>query len=361
MDDLYYMQKALLLARKGTGRVSPNPRVGAVLVKDNRIIGKGYHAYFGGPHAEINALSRLSTEKKAGSTLYVNLEPCTYYGKTPPCTDAIIQAGIRRVVVGITDPNPLVSGRGLAQLRKAGIEVSTGILEEASRQINEAFCKYITQKKPFVTMKIAQTLDGKIATSDGLSKWISGETSRKFVHRLRREHDAVLVGINTIMNDDPELTVRSVPGLGGIRMVLDSHLRILLDAKILKNQETQKTIIVSTKEADPDKINILRKMGVSVWILNPNKEHRVDMKALLKRLAKSGIASMLIEGGKEVFTSILNVREIDRLIIFLAPKLFGSGIDAIGDLGIRSPSDAFSFKEIHWRRYGSDMMFDGRF
>ena len=265
------------------------------------------------------------------------------------------------MVVGITDPNPLVSGRGLAQLRKAGIEVSTGILEEASRQINEAFCKYITQKKPFVTMKIAQTLDGKIATSDGLSKWISGETSRKFVHRLRREHDAVLVGINTIMNDDPELTVRSVPGLGGIRMVLDSHLRILLDAKILKNQETQKTIIVSTKEADPDKINILRKMGVSVWILNPNKEHRVDMKALLKRLAKSGIASMLIEGGKEVFTSILNVREIDRLIIFLAPKLFGSGIDAIGDLGIRSPSDAFSFKEIHWRRYGSDMMFDGRF
>ena len=149
MDDLYYMQKALLLARKGTGRVSPNPRVGAVLVKDNRIIGKGYHAYFGGPHAEINALSRLSTEKKAGSTLYVNLEPCTYYGKTPPCTDAIIQAGIRRVVVGITDPNPLVSGRGLAQLRKAGIEVSTGILEEASRQINEAFCKYITQKKAF--------------------------------------------------------------------------------------------------------------------------------------------------------------------------------------------------------------------
>ena len=212
MNDIYYMRRVLKLALKGTGKVSPNPRVGALLVRNGEILSEGYHAYFGGPHAEVTALSKRKSAKKTDDTLYVNLEPCDHQGKTPPCTELIINSGVRRVVIGALDPNPMVHGKGVKRLREAGIDTRLGVLERDCIKLNEAYFKSITSKKPFITLKIAQTLDGKIATDQGHSRWISSEASRRWVHRMRNENDAILVGVNTVILDDPELTVRFVRG-----------------------------------------------------------------------------------------------------------------------------------------------------
>lgn len=360
MDDSFFMKKVLSLAKKGSGRVSPNPRVGALVVKGERILARGYHGYFGGPHAEINALSKLELGKSLGSTLYVNLEPCCHYGKRPPCTDSIIKSKVGRVVVGVLDPNPIVRGKGIQKLREAGIEVSVGVLEEECFELNGPYFKYVTQKKPFITLKIAQTLDGKISTSKGHSRWITGEASRRLVHRMRKESDALLVGVNTVIADDPELTVRMVRGNRVRRVILDSRLRIPSEARVLKHSDSQNTIIATTSKAPPDKIRSLQKMGITLWVIEENDDGRVDFTSLWKKMTDEGIISVFVEGGKQVFTSLLCTNQVDRIIVFIAPKLFGHGISAFGELGIDTPDSAISLQKVRWYRKGQDMVVEGR-
>ena len=348
------------MALKGIGRVSPNPRVGAVIVRNGKIVAEGYHAFFGGPHAEADALSKLKPGKTDGCTLYVNLEPCNHQGKTPPCSEAIIRSGIPRVVIGVSDPNPLVAGKGIRKLKSAGIEVLSGILEEECLRINEAFFKFITRKIPFVTLKIAQTLDGKIATQSGRSKWITGEASRRRVHRMRRESDAILVGIDTVLADDPELTTRLVPGPQPKRIVLDSALRIPLDSRLMRTSGSEKTIVVTLAGASMQKIRAIRTLGAEVWAIHDNTEGRVDIRSFLTKAAEEGITSILVEGGKGIFTSMLKTGLVDRIVLFTAPKLFGTGVEAFDDLGVQGPEDAVRFRSVRWNRSGSDMVFEGR-
>jgi diaminohydroxyphosphoribosylaminopyrimidine deaminase/5-amino-6-(5-phosphoribosylamino)uracil reductase len=359
MDDRFWMKRALKLALKGTGKVSPNPRVGALLVKNGEILAEGYHALFGGPHAEAEALSRLQPGAAKGSTLYVNLEPCVHFGKTPPCTDELIRAGVKRVVVGATDPNPLVAGRGIHKLKQAGVEVQSGVLEGECVRLNRAFFKYITKKIPWVILKTAQTLDGKIAACSGQSRWISGETSRKHVHKMRSESDAVLVGIGTVLADDPELTVRGMRGAQPRRIILDSRLRIPLDSRLVRSSDPEKTVIATVRNAPCGKMKSLQESGVTVWILKQDAEGRVDTGALLKKAFEEGIASILIEGGNAVNTSFLKAKQVDQITLFTAPRIFGKGLDAFGDLGVLDPSDAVEFRSERWFRSGSDMVFEG--
>jgi diaminohydroxyphosphoribosylaminopyrimidine deaminase/5-amino-6-(5-phosphoribosylamino)uracil reductase len=360
MDDRFFMKRAIRLAEKGTGKVSPNPRVGAVIVKNGKVLAEGYHAFFGGPHAEADVLSKVGFMNAEGSTLYINLEPCDHRGKTPPCTDAIIRSGIARVVVGTMDVNPLVAGRGVRKLKRAGIDVRMGVLEDECRQLNEAFFKYISCHRPFITLKIAQTLDGKIATLSGRSRWITNEASRKVVHRLRKNSDAVLVGIQTVLADDPELNVRNGGSVQPRRIVLDSHLRIPLDSKLIRLNSDGKTIVATVSYVSKQRVRKIQKMGADVWILKGNTNGRVNLRSLAKKAVSVGITSILVEGGKEVFTSFLKSNLVDKMIVFVAPKLFGRGIDAFGDLGIADPSEAVQFQSVAWKRIGSDWMMEGR-
>ena len=364
MNDLDYMKRAIRLARRGSPLVSPNPRVGCVVVRQGRIISEGYHAAFSGPHAEQAALAGLNPSRSRGATLYVTLEPCNHFGKTPPCTDAILAAKIGRVVIGCRDPNPVVSGRGIRRLRGAGIEVCTGILEEECRDLNRAFFKFIRTGLPHITLKIALTLDGKIAARNGNSKWISHEPSRRMVHRLRGEHDAVLVGIRTVLADDPELTVRKGPGgrtgaFSPKRIVLDSRLRIPARARLLSLSDPEKTIIATTVRAPAARKAALERIGARVWTLRTDRHGMVSLRDLLKKMAGDGITSVLVEGGSSIFTSFIKAGELDRMIVFTSPKLLGTGLSALGDLGALSPQDALRFGSFEWRRCGSDMMFIG--
>jgi len=361
MNDEFYMNQAITLARKGLGKVNPNPCVGAIIVKDGQILSRGYHARFGGYHAEIEAISKLSPDKLKNATLYVNLEPCTHYGKTPPCTDAILRTGIRKVVIGMIDPNPVVHGKGIRKLKQHGIEVKTSVLKKKCEELNEVYIKCLQKKRPFVILKIAQTLDGKIAVSNGLSRWITSPASRSCVHRMRNENDAILVGINTLIQDDPELTVRWGKGKHIKKIVLDSRLRIQDSAKILSNKDPENTILVTTPNASAKRINALKKKGVEVWILNENRTGQVDLNDLWDKCFIEHIYSILVEGGKGIFTSVLKSGEADRIVLFTAPKLFGEGISAFGDLNVSKPDSAFKFRSFRWQKCGPDMVFDGRF
>jgi diaminohydroxyphosphoribosylaminopyrimidine deaminase/5-amino-6-(5-phosphoribosylamino)uracil reductase len=352
-----FMKKVLRLAVKGWGKVSPNPLVGALVVKDGKILSQGYHHHFGGPHAEAVALNKLDRSAARDSTLYVNLEPCVHQGKTPPCVDKIIDYGIGKVVIGMEDPNPLVKHKGIEKLQTAGIKVELGIREKECREINEAFIKSVTQHKSFVTLKIAQTLDGKIAQSGGESKWITSEKARKSVHTMRKAADCILVGVNTVLQDNCKLTVRRVGGKGGKRVILDTRLRIPLDVNVLSDANTSDTIIVTTSKAPPNKIDTIRQRGASVWIVDANQEGLVDIGKLLEKIYEQGMISVLVEGGKRVFTSFLGEREVDKLVIFIAPRIFGSGIESFGQLNnIISPA---SFSEIEWNKRGNEMIFKG--
>jgi diaminohydroxyphosphoribosylaminopyrimidine deaminase / 5-amino-6-(5-phosphoribosylamino)uracil reductase len=359
VKDEFYMKRALWLARKGEGHVSPNPMVGAVIVKENRIIGEGYHKKFGGDHAEINAIQN-ATKTIAGSTIYVTLEPCAHYGKTPPCVERLIALKPKRVVIGSLDPNPLVSGKGIKRLNQQGIETTVGVLEEACKALNERFFTFIETRIPFVTLKFAQTLDGRIATAQGHSRWISSLPSRKFAHRLRSTHDAILVGVGTVLNDDPELTVRLVRGRNPVRVVVDSHLRIPLDAKVLKDQDMVKTIIAATKGAVPEKRTLLMDMGIDVLLIDEDSRYRINMNNLLAELGKKEISSLLVEGGAAVITTILREQLADRAVIIVAPKIAGKGIEAIGDLGITSMDEALRFTCRKMVKKGGDLIMDGR-
>jgi diaminohydroxyphosphoribosylaminopyrimidine deaminase/5-amino-6-(5-phosphoribosylamino)uracil reductase len=357
-DDEQWMKRAIRLAEKGRGRTSPNPLVGAILVKEGIVVGKGYHAKAGEAHAEIIAL-RKAGEEARGSTLYINLEPCTHYGKTPPCAPVIIQAGVRRVVVGTEDPNPLVTGKGVESLRKAGLEVKIGVLEKECQRLNEAFHKYILKREPFVILKVAATLDGRIATRDGESKWISGETSRGFVQRLRDEVDGVVVGINTILKDDPMLTARFKGGRDPFRIVLDSRLRIPEEARVVK-ADPSKTIIATTGLAARDKGQRLENMGAQILVLD-SKHERVSLKPLLSKLGEKGITSLLVEGGSQVNGSFFDEGLIDKLLLFLSPKMIGDdqAIGIFGGKGMASLIDAVPLRELRVRRIGEDILIEG--
>jgi diaminohydroxyphosphoribosylaminopyrimidine deaminase / 5-amino-6-(5-phosphoribosylamino)uracil reductase len=359
MKDEYYMEMATKLAQKGRGFVSPNPLVGAVIVKDGRIIGRGHHQRFGGDHAEINAL-RNATEDVAGSTLYVTLEPCCHEGKTPPCIDSITKHKIARVVIGTIDSNPLVSCQGINYLQSCGIEVKTGVLETECRNLNEVFFHFMETKLPFVTIKYAQTLDGRIATATGQSQWISSPPSLKFTHQLRAQHDAILVGVGTVIKDNPELTVRLVRGRNPLRIIVDSSLNIPVKSKVLQNLSENKTIIATIKKAVDPQFQKMVKLGAEVIPVAADKQGNVDLKKLLKILAKRNISSVLIEGGAQIITSTLINNLANRLVSVMAPKIIGKGIEAVGDLKINNLDLAkkLSFRKI--KKSGEDIIIDSR-
>jgi diaminohydroxyphosphoribosylaminopyrimidine deaminase/5-amino-6-(5-phosphoribosylamino)uracil reductase len=359
MTDAFYMKRALRLARKGEAWVSPNPMVGAVIVKEERIIGEGYHEKFGNDHAEINAMLRAA-EPIEGATIYVTLEPCAHYGKTPPCVERLIAAKPGRVVIGTLDPNPLVSGKGIKILNRHGIETMVGVLEEECKQINERFFKFIQTKMPFVTLKFAQTLDGRIATASGHSQWISSLSARRLAHRLRSIHDGVLVGVGTILQDDPELTVRFIRGRNPVRIVADSHLRIPLHANVLKHQNAARTIIATTAGAPHEKRKKLEGLGIETLLIDEDSHHRIDLRRVLTELGKKNLSSVLIEGGAAIITSVLRENLSDRIVVVIAPKILGKGIDTVNDLGIEKMDDALRFSYLKLLRRGDDLVIDGK-
>lgn len=357
MDHENYIHRTIELAKKGIGHVSPNPRVGAVIVKNDTIIAEGYHSKFGGPHAEISALRQLSEEQSKEAVLYVNLEPCAHHGKTPPCVHAIIAAKIKTVIFGMKDPNPMVAGKGLKILRNSGIQVIGPVLEEECIELNKGFIKSILKGIPWITMKIAQTLDGRIALNNGQSRWITSENSRKLVHQWRSEHDAVLVGIGTIMQDDPRLNVRLIEGPQPIRIVLDSHLRISFNAKLVKN-DPERLWIITSNHADPVKKRRFQDVGIKLFETSQSNEY-LNLVPVWKKLIDEGVCSIFIEGGQKVFSSFLNADLVDQLYVFIAPKIFGQGISAIDGLETSQPEQAFQFPFFSWNITGTDMLFKG--
>lgn len=359
--DEHYMSIALSLAEKGEGAVNPNPLVGAVVVKEGKIIGEGYHRVYGGAHAEINALEQAA-ELAKGADIYVTLEPCSHYGKTPPCVDAIVKAEIKRVIVGTMDPNILVSGNGISYLKHHGIEVVTGVLEDECKKTNEVFIKYITTMQPYVIIKTAMTLDGKISTVTGSSKWISCEKSRAYVHNLRNKYSAIMVGINTILKDDPLLNTRLENGEGRspLGIIVDSSLKISLSSRIFSTLNKRALVIATTDKYDPIKKQQIEALGAEVLVIK-EKEGRVDLKELINTLGLKGIDSILIEGGAEINYSALTQGIVDKLICFIAPKLVGgaSGKTPVGGEGILDIKDAIELENMSFKTLDKDILIEG--
>ena len=356
--DESYMREALRIAEYARGRTSPNPLVGAVIVRDGAIVASGWHRAAGEPHAEIHAL-RMAGELARGATLYVTLEPCAHHGRTGPCAEAVIAAGLARVVVALSDPNPLVAGRGIHLLTAAGIEVTTGVCEDEARRQNEIFLKWVTTKRPFVTLKTAMTLDGKIASHTGASRWITGAAARARVHAYRNEYDAILVGIGTVLADDPSLTTRLEHGTGKnpLRIVLDSEARTPLDAKLVADGAAP-TIIVVSERADHRRVNLLRACGAEVVTLGAQ---RVDIAALLDYLGARDITSLFVEGGAAVNWSLLAGGSVDKVHAFIAPMLMGgeTAKTPIGGTGFDSPQTALRLRDVTVEQLGADILVTG--
>lgn len=354
------MKMALQLAEQGRGWTSPNPMVGAVIVKDGVVVGKGFHQAAGGPHAEIHALDDAG-KKARGATLYVSLEPCNHTGRTPPCTQAILRSGVKRVVAGMKDPNPRVTGGGLDFLQSHGIDVSVGVCEDACRRVNEIFIKYATTSLPFVIMKCAATLDGCIATQTGDSKWITNSLSRRFVHDLRHAIDAVMVGIGTVLKDDPRLTTRleGRKASDPVRIVLDTHLSIPPDAQLLHLTSDSDTLIVTGSGVAPEKRLLLKSTGVRFLALKEN-EGRIDLTALMVKLGEMGITSLLIEGGSRVNSAALRAGIVDKIFMFYAPKICGgNGIPICRGAGINLMEESLQVTDISVHRFANDVMIEG--
>ena len=350
-----FMRRALELAARGAGAVDPNPLVGAVIVKDGRIAGEGWHKKFGEAHAEVNAFSSL-TESAEGAEMYVTLEPCAHYGKTPPCANAIVKHGIKKVYIGLTDPNPRVAGKGAEILKNAGIEVETGVLEDECRRINAPFLKHITTGLPYIVLKWAMSLDGKIACHTGESKWISCEESRAEVQALRNRYIGIMTGINTVLADDPYLTCRIDGGRSPYRIICDSGLKIPLDAKVIG---TDKKCIVATVSGDNDKIAKLEEKGVKV-IVTPESNGKVDLNFLMQKLGASGINGILCEGGGTLNFALLESGLADKAIVYTAPMIIG-GRDAktpVEGAGYRHIPDCAELENVSVRQCGTDFVFE---
>ena len=357
MTDEIFMREALRIARNAEGRTSPNPLVGAVIVRDGKIIAEGWHRQAGTPHAEIHALN-MAGELARDATLYVTLEPCSHFGRTPPCARAIVDAGIKKVFAAMTDPNPKVAGRGVEILRTAGIEVEVGLLEDEARRLNEVFIKWVTEKIPFVTLKFACSLDGKIATVGGESQWISCEASRKFSHRLRDVNDGILVGIGTVLADNPSLTTRLVDGKNPARIIVDSNARTPLDAKVVTDGQAR-TFIAVTTNAPSEKISALKNRGVE--IITAGDGARVDLKILLRELAAREITSVLVEGGGTINFAMLSAGLVDKIFAFVAPKILGgkNSLSAIAGEGFAKLTDAVALENFSAEKIGDDFLLSG--
>lgn len=348
LDDEAYMRMALQMAEQTIGQTGVNPAVGCIVVKDGRIVGLGAHLERGKAHAEVHALNMAGLEAE-GSTVYVTLEPCSHFGQTPPCSDRLIQEKIKRVVVATRDPNPQVAGSGIARLRQHGIQVDVGILEQEARQLNEVFNKYIVTRLPFVTLKTASTLDGKIASRTGDSKWITNEAARAFVHALRHRHQAIMVGVGTVIADDPSLTARlSVPALQPVRVIIDSMLRTPETAKVIQQCKEARTLIITTQSASAEKEARLRSLGVE--IIHSGVGPKVDLAQAMKALGELEISSILLEGGGRLNGSMLEAGLIDKLVLFYAPKIIG-GILSPGNFvfeGFERMKDAIHLQRVRF-------------
>ena len=357
LSDDTYMKLALEYAQKGCGWVNPNPMVGAVVVKDGRVIGTGYHQRYGELHAERNALAAC-TESPQNATLYVTLEPCCHYGKTPPCTEAILKSGVRRVVVGTVDPNPLVAGKGIQILREHGIEVTEGVLRETCTKLNEVFFHFIQTKTPFVVMKYAMTMDGKIATHSGQSKWITGETARRRVQEDRHRYSGIMVGVGTILADDPLLTCHLSDSKNPIRIICDSRLRTPLNARVVQTAGDAPTILVTCSQ-DEALARPYRDAGCEVLTL-PTMDGHVDLRELIAVLGEKEIDSVLLEGGSELNWSALQSGIVNKVQAYVAPKLFG-GAGAkcpVGGIGVKDPEKAFRLASPQITRLGEDVLLE---
>ncbi|MFZ0449350.1 MAG: bifunctional diaminohydroxyphosphoribosylaminopyrimidine deaminase/5-amino-6-(5-phosphoribosylamino)uracil reductase RibD [Desulfatiglandaceae bacterium] len=356
--DSKFMREAIRMAEKGLGRTAPNPAVGAVIVRDGVAVSRGYHRKAGAPHAEVDALDKIGGRAE-GATLYVTLEPCNHTGRTPPCTKAILDGGVERVVVGMEDPNPEVKGGGCSFLAANNIEVKTGVLEPECRRLNEAFVKYVTSNRPFMIVKSALTLDGWTATVEGDSKWITNERSRTFVHRLRDRVDAVMVGVGTILADDPQLTCRLKRGKGKdpLRIVVDTHLRTPLQARVLGLDSSAATLFVAGPEVNGKTVEEIENTGASV-VVCPTGKAGIDMSALMDILGKRGITQVLVEGGAGIVGSLLREKLVDKFFIFKAPKLLGGGdgIPMAAGPGPRVMGKSLPLKDLKVRRFGNDIL-----
>ena len=377
MPEENYMLRAIELAKKGKGWTNPNPLVGAVIVKDGRIIGEGWHHICGQLHAERDALRKV-TEDPKGATIYVTLEPCCHHGKQPPCTQALIEAGIAEVVVGSRDPNPKVDGGGVKALREAGITVITDFMREACDALNDVFFHFITTRMPYVTMKYAMTADGHIATETGKSKWISGPSSREEVHRMRHSHMAIMAGIGTVLADDPLLNCRAkvrghgdeeflVDGKNPLRIILDDHLRIPMESQLVQTAKSQPLLVVTlqrpweraeeAEESIKEKERLLLQKGVQILHLDKDAESGcVDLKALMQYLGKLSVDSILLEGGTAVNASAIRSGIVSELDVFMAPKVFGGGKSPVAELGVEDPSQAPQFTVKECRPVGDDIL-----
>ncbi|MET3695918.1 diaminohydroxyphosphoribosylaminopyrimidine deaminase/5-amino-6-(5-phosphoribosylamino)uracil reductase [Bacillus oleivorans] len=353
----FYMRLALDNALAMKGQTDPNPLVGAVIVNENRIVGIGAHLKAGEPHAEIHAI-RMAGEKTKGATIYVTLEPCSHQGRTGPCAVSIVEAGIKKVVIATLDPNPVVSGNGVNILKDAGIEVIIGVCEEESKRMNEVFNKFIVEKKPFVTLKAGSTLDGKIASHTGSSKWITSEAARYDVHQLRSQNMGILVGINTVIEDNPELTARIPNGRNPIRLVLDSSLRIPLDTKVIQDNQAE-TWIFTTEQHDKEKRKQLEEKGIQVYVTSDT--NRADPNKVLHILGEKLVSSVLIEGGGSIHAAFLEHHLIDKVVIYMAPKLIGGKLAPtfLEGQGIQEMSDAIELSDVTVEKIGKDFKWIG--
>ena len=344
------MRRALRQARRGRGRVSPNPLVGAVLVRDGQVIGEGAHLQLGGPHAEVHALEKAGSQAR-GATLYVTLEPCSHHGRTPPCSQAVAEAGVVRVVCAMVDPDPRMRGSGIEHLRTAGIAVQTGLLQAEAEALNRAYLKHRRENMPLVILKLGQTLDGQVGTSSGDSKWITGIKSRTHAHRWRSWIDAVMVGAGTVVADDPQLNVRHVRGRNPRPLVVDGRLRVSPLARVFSQPDA---VLVTT--AAPADVVEFEEKGVEVWSF-AGGQGRIDLRELLARVAAEGMNSVLIEGGAELAANALTDRVVDQVMIYVAPRLLGKGIAGIGDLGILDVHQAIQLENLKTRKLGDDVLF----
>lgn len=355
--DRKMMRRALTLARRGAGKTSPNPAVGCVIVRNGLIVGEGWHRKAGTPHAEVLAL-RQAGDQARGSTVYVTLEPCSHHGRTPPCAEALIAAGVKRVVAAMVDPNPRVSGRGLALLEGTGIQTCVGLLEQECRQLNEAFIKQVTTGRPFVLLKMATTLDGWTATESGDSRWITGEPSRKLVHRLRSRLDAVMVGIGTALADDPQLTCRHVVGANPLRIIVDSRLSLPLDSQLCRSA-AQVPTLVATITADADKSAALAAQQVRVMLCR-ERDGQVDLDDLMRQLGEMGVQSILLEGGAALAGAALAAGLIDKVALFYAPKLLGgTGTPLLAGPPPGRMHESLTLHRLSVRRSGDDILIEG--